>query len=108
LHQAKISPGANGLAAAAIPLVRQIAGLANAPSPAPAPAPAPTRAPSPARPRKGVHAVPVWQATLIAVGAVGTMVALGLLAVRYWRRRLPVTTRPLVDPRDPYRYTGRR
>jgi hypothetical protein len=110
-----VGPGTNGLASTAVRLVRVLAGLPKQSSRIDrVPHRAAVAPRSELRPRAAAskpHGVPVWQATAIAVTAVGALLLVGLAIVRRWghRNRLhpldPVAVRS-PDPDDPYRYTG--
>jgi hypothetical protein len=115
VDNAKVGPGADGLASTAVRLVRALTGPPKQAPPKDQVRPAPTVAPrSDLRPGAAPpkpHGVPVWEATAIAVTAVSALLLVGLAVVRRWghRNRLqplgPVAVRS-PDPDDPYRYTG--
>jgi LPXTG-motif cell wall-anchored protein len=106
--QAKVGPGADGLARAAIVLVEKLADvharpIAGAAPPSTTPATVHVSTAPPASKKTG--GIPAWAAAAIAVGAVALLLALGFLLVRR-RRRASAADWKRPDPDDPYRYTG--
>jgi hypothetical protein len=105
---AVVGRGGDGLVRTAIALVEKLSGV-KAPPGLTAPSPPTTTAPRHVLPTAPVQkrskgGIPVWASALIAVGAVGFLLAPALALVRRRRRRVFTPTSP--DPDDPYRYRG--
>jgi hypothetical protein len=105
---AVVERGGDGLVRTAIRLVEKLSGV-KAPPGLTAPPPPTTTAPRHVLPtapvqKKSKGGIPVWASALIAVGAVGFLLAPALALVR--RRRTRAFTPDPLDPDDPYRYRG--
>jgi hypothetical protein len=115
VEHAKIQRGGDGLARAALTLVRNLAGTSPRPLPSSPTSGAPSGSsvtPSASGPVTASRGVPLWEGAAIAAGIVAVILLSGLAFVRRrWRtnRLQPIqaVTRRPPNPNDPYRYRDR-